>query len=119
MDWRPLTGDEQVLLDKLLSHEFQGREQVALQARTALVKHVGTKIRPIWLFKIDESAPRAHVRQRTPVEAECVGNDQDGAVVHFVLHVIDGRLAELEIFREDGDQIVRVPEPVELRPAYP
>jgi hypothetical protein len=42
----------------------------------------------------------APVVKRVPVEAE--GRDEDGAIVHILLHVDEGRPVELEFFREDA-----------------
>jgi hypothetical protein len=44
------------------------------------------------------------VRRRIPVEASYP--DADGVVVHVLLHVIDGRLDELEVYREDSGSVL-------------
>ena len=44
--------------------------------------------------------PRADVVRRIPVEAESF--DGEGATVHLLLHVVEGQINELEIYREDG-----------------
>lgn len=64
------------------------------------------------LFQTDTSAPKAEVARRIPVEAE--GRDADGESVHFLLHVVDGRLSEIEIYRDDGAPLSRMPDPGEL-----
>ena len=51
----------------------------------------------------------AAVTKRIPVEAEA--KDQDGVDIHMLLHVVDGRPAELEIFKDDGSSIKELPEP--------
>lgn len=43
---------------------------------------------------------RAPVVRRVPVEAEMA--DVDGVPIHVLLHVVDGCLDELEVFREDS-----------------
>jgi hypothetical protein len=48
-----------------------------------------------------------------PVEAELV--DEDGVIVHVLLHVVDGFLNELEVYREDSAPVRRVIRPEELR----
>jgi len=45
----------------------------------------------------------AHVARRVPVEAEL--EDVDGVTIHVLLHVVQGFLNELEVFREDGGLI--------------
>ena len=53
---------------------------------------------------VDRSSARAApVRSRIPVEAGGVG--ADGKRLHVLLHVVDGFLSELEIFREDGKPV--------------
>jgi hypothetical protein len=42
----------------------------------------------------------ATVERRIPVEGEC--EDLDGTTVHVLLHVVEGRMDELEIYREDS-----------------
>ncbi len=44
------------------------------------------------------------MRRRIPVEASYP--DADGVVVHVLLHVIDGRLDELEVYREDSGSVL-------------
>jgi hypothetical protein len=50
--------------------------------------------------------------QRVPVEAE--GKDEDGVTIHMLLHVVEGRPAELEFFREDSATVKRIPSPSEF-----
>jgi hypothetical protein len=59
-----------------------------------------------------DSAGTAPVIKRVPVEAEA--RDDDGVVVHALLHVIDGRPAELEIFKDDSSPVVRMPSAAEF-----
>jgi len=49
----------------------------------------------------------APVVKRIPVEAEAKADD--GVVVHVLLHVIEGRPVELEVYREDGANISKIP----------
>jgi putative aminopeptidase FrvX len=57
--------------------------------------------------------PSAKVVRRIPVEAEA--RDEDGTVIHVLVHVLDGKLNELEIYREDSGTVVRKPAPEQLR----
>jgi hypothetical protein len=100
----------------LLSKEFPGRNALAVQAASArlaaLANSVSLSIQP------DAALPVADVRYRVPVEAEA--SDQDGMPLHFLLHVVDGRLDELEIFRDDGERPIALPDPASLAiTAYP
>jgi hypothetical protein len=47
------------------------------------------------------------VVQRIPVEAEA--KDEDGTVIHALLHVVNGRPTELEIYSESGTPAKRMP----------
>ena len=89
----PLTVDIRRILSVLLAAQFPGRVQIAKQiesARGRVVDQDGS---------IALRAP-ADVERTIPVEAEA--EDEDGMTFHVVLHVVDGFIAELEIYREDS-----------------
>lgn len=111
-DTRSLSGWESELLGRLLSAKFPGRDELRRQAETALVERIESQGAPALLFETDEALPVARVVGRVPVEGEC--QDVDGVGVHVLLHVQHGRLAEIEIFREDGEPIQQVPDPSSL-----
>ena len=109
---RELGTFERALLARLFARAFPGRDALAAQAETARVTWLRSPGAPALLFQVDASTPVADVARRIPVEAE--GRDLDGESVHFLLHVIDGRMAEVEIYREDGASLSRMPDPAEL-----
>jgi hypothetical protein len=47
------------------------------------------------------------VKRRIPVEASYP--DADGVIVHVLLHIIEGRLDELEVYREDSGRVLVPP----------
>lgn len=109
-DFRPPSDLEVRLLAVLLGTDFSGREALAKQVATASVR------------KIDrngslEFAPLmgtpAEVARRIPVEAEL--DDNDGVTIHVLLHVVDGFLKELEVYRDDSGRVQRVLAPEDLR----
>ena len=55
----------------------------------------------------------AEVVRRIPVEAEAV--DSDGATIHLLLHVVDGLMNELELYRDGGGTVRRMPAAEDLR----
>jgi hypothetical protein len=59
-----------------------------------------------------EGPIHAVVARRIPTEAEAL--DSDGTVIHYLLHVSEGKIHELEIFREDSLPTQRRPAPEEL-----
>jgi hypothetical protein len=100
--FRPLGTEEKRILNPLLSADFPGREALAAQCTSAS----GRQIDPNGSLEFAlASGPRADVVHRIPVEAEV--EDQDGVTVHVLLHVMDGGLNELEIFREDSGPLKR------------
>jgi hypothetical protein len=105
-EFRKPTFEEQALLNRLLEVEFPGREELVPMLRQVLVKTIdddgGLEIQ-------SQGEGKASVVQRVPVEAE--GKDQDGIVIHMVLHVVNGKPVELEFYREDAATVKRVPPP--------
>jgi hypothetical protein len=100
--WRDLSPTEQQILDKLLSPEFPGKAKLAIQAKGCLATPLdddgGIKLRPACSLP-----PALEIKSRVPTEGEFP--DSDGIVVHVLLHVIDGFIDELEIYKEDGSEI--------------
>ena len=58
-----------------------------------------------------ETGNKAQVITRVPVEAWAA--DTDGINVNFLLHVVDGVVKELEIYKSDSTPIIRMPPPSE------
>ena len=113
-EFRPLsnprrpTSDEDAYLQFLLSRPFEGSTK--LREQLSSVKVVaecpcGCYSISLDVFRTPTNA--ATVRRRVPIEA--IGSDTDGAPVHILLYVVDGYLAELALYREDGMPISRMP----------
>lgn len=85
------------LVGSLLGATFAGREALVQQWLSAEVRRIdedgSLQIRTC-------GGPPADVVRRIPVEAEL--EDVDGMTIHILLHVIDGLLDELEIYRDDS-----------------
>jgi hypothetical protein len=103
-DFRKPTDDELWLLERLLQAEFPGRDELAPMVRSVLVKTIdeygGLELRT-------EVSGEAPVVKRIPVEAEA--KDEDGFGIHALLHVVGGRPVELEIYKDDGSIVKRMP----------
>ncbi len=108
--FRAPTSYEKSILSQLLSASFPGKEQLQEQ----LVK--------VTVCPIDENGslalrvsggPVAKVTKRIPVEAEYP--DSDGVPVHVLLHVVEGKLDELEIYREDSLMVRKRIDPQQLQ----
>jgi hypothetical protein len=103
-DFRPLNADERALLEKLLDCEFPGRNELRRQLDSVAAQKVygdGTLA-----LRVSSGQPAA-VKGRIPTEGSCP--DADGVMIHVLLHVVNGMMDELEIFKEDGSNVVRPP----------
>jgi len=106
---RPLKADEASLLKKLLEKDFPGRDQLLDQLQDVLVTELDDE--GSLSLKVGASVP-APVNCRVPVEARYADMDSDpeaGPHVHVLLHVVDGRMAELEIYKDDSSPIKKRP----------
>ncbi len=104
--FRKPTDEEQALLNRLLEVEFPGRGELAPLLHRVLVRTIDEDGGLELQSQVEGKAP---VVKRVPVEAE--GKDEDGAVIHMLLHVVDGRPVELEFFREDTETVKKIPPP--------
>lgn len=119
LQFHELTPEEKRLVRELLSQDFPGRDALLGQMSEASGRWIESRGAPAFLFRVPPEAEPAEVTQRTPVEAERIAKDADGAQIHVVLHVVEGHLKELEFFREDGEAVERRPTSDDLQPAYP
>jgi hypothetical protein len=97
---RDLTSVERALIDRLLEVAFPSRDALQTQLNGARVTAEGCGDTRTIRLSLADDAPRAATSLRVPVEGETP--DVDGMPVAVLLHVIDGRAAELEIYRVDG-----------------
>jgi hypothetical protein len=106
---RQLTESERDLIAYLLTADFPG----AVALRAQLAKCVAKVIDDdgSLSIRVADSSP-AEVNRRIPVEAECL--DDDGIFIHVLLHVLDGLLNELEIYRDDSKLVSRLVKPEDL-----
>lgn len=110
---RPLSAREEAVLGFLLAAEFEGVEALRQQAASCQVSELdpdgGLSLRPI------QGSP-ADVTRRVVTEGDYV--DSDGGMVHVLVHVVDGWLDELEIYREDGQRVKTPPTAENLTISY-
>jgi len=106
-----MTLFEKQLFARFLSQPFSGRDEIAEQIPAASVRTIDQD----GSLEIESTSPvlAMGVKARVPVEAE--GEDADGVCIHFLLHVVDGRASELEVYKEDGTEIKVLPEVDALR----
>jgi hypothetical protein len=108
--FRDLTPHEQGIIDRLLEKAFPGRDEICEQMKSCLVRTIDEDKSLEFLVKSDV---KAKVKRRIPVEAEF--QDTDGVLIHILLHVIDAKVNELEIYKEDGSPIIESPDPSRLQ----
>lgn len=104
---RRLHAQERELIEQLLQQPFVGPDEIRSQLATV---HVAAEVdRDTRTLRFVQphapDAPRAPTVLRLPVEAE--STDTDGTPIAVLLHVIDGWVEELEIYRVDGQPIAR------------
>ena len=108
--FRDFTAHEQGIIDRLLEKAFPGRDEICKQMKTCLVRAIDEDKSLEFLVR---SNVKAKVKKRIPVEAEV--QDTDGILMHILLHVVDGKVNELEIYKEDGSLIIERPDPSKLK----
>lgn len=102
--FRPLNANEMELLTKLLDHDFPGRDALRLQLSSVTGRQ--TDEHGCLELRTDE-AIEADTEVGSPTEGRC--EDIDGGLIVVMLHVKNGKLHLLEIFKEDGSEIQRPP----------
>jgi uncharacterized protein DUF6984 len=119
--YRPLTPEEHAIFRRLLDRQFAGRDQLMQQLEGLLVRQIDAE----GSLELNVSAPvRAEVKERVPTEAfykDADPESEGGPRVHVLLHVVDGRMVELEIYKDDGSTIEMAPsaDRLEFFPDWP
>jgi hypothetical protein len=103
--YRPLRDNEVALLQKLLEPQFPGRDQLVGQI-DFVTAHEIDEDGGLALQCSPRCAP-APVKCRVPTEGEC--SDTDGIIIHVLLHVADGYMKELEVFKENASKVKSPP----------
>ena len=103
--WNSLSPERRRVFDVLFSRDFPGRDALLSQLKTAMFEEVDEY--GSLQIAASTGTSRAHVVERIPVEAR--GLDSDGIPVCFLLHVVDGLVTELQIYKADGSAIQLMP----------
>jgi hypothetical protein len=107
--FRNLSTNEKALLEKLLDHEFPGRDAL----RVPLASVTGRQTDKTGSLELNyDGDTLADTELGCPTEGTCP--DNDGGVIALLLHVKNGRVRLLEILREDGLEIMSPPRPESL-----
>lgn len=112
--YRKLTEEEKKIIEKLLERDFPGREEIRKQVFSALVRTISEYNDNFGSleFKV-ASGNEAKVTSRIPVSG--VVNDIDGIPVEVYLHVIDGKIDELEIVKVDNSDLKGQLDPSQMK----
>jgi len=106
---RPLTDWERRLLLRLLEPAFPGRDALRQQ-----IEHVrGRAIDENGSLDLEcETTTVAPVEKRVPTEGQAI--DRDGTTIHYLLHVVAGKVKELEVYKDDSSRVLQHPDPSEV-----
>lgn len=108
---RRLQSDELAVLERLLSTRFGGRDELRRQLGALRVSATCKTCPTVELTTVGD-LERAKTHRRIPVEGRA--RDVDGVPIQILLHVVDGVIASIEVFREDGERISEMPSPNSL-----
>jgi len=114
--YRAMTSWEKRLIQQLLSSPFPGRDALIAQVEQAVVSPMHEDGTPLdengsFYFRTSSSEKATVVG---PVPAEGEARDTDGVMIHYLLHVVRGKIDRLEIYKDDGSKVLRQAEPEEL-----
>lgn len=110
-EYRDMTDREKALLRKLLTPDFPGRDALASQIETAEVTNLDAD--GSLGFLVHAAVGANAVKYVVPTEGEY--EDPDGVTVHILLHMRANKVAELEFYREDNNQVQSWPASDSLR----
>lgn len=101
--WRDLTKNERQLIELLLTKDFPGVEALRNQLETAKASAIDSA----GSVQFRVSGPLAEVQTRVPTEGcyfDTEGVDHRPSV-NVLMHVVEGKLHELEVYKDDGSAI--------------
>lgn len=107
--YRSPTDWERRLILRILEPVFPGRDALRGQLDHVLVHSIDENGS---LALKCEVATVAQVEKRIPAEGE--GTDRDGTTIHYLLHVVRGRMNELEVYKDDSSLVLEHPHPDEI-----
>jgi len=107
---RPLRAEEQQIFNRLFLCNFPGRDELRRQLVDLKVSQLDENG---WISLHPSVKDPAVVKYRVPIEGSYP--DVDGVQIHILLHVVDGFLCDLEVFKEDGSAVVQHPEASTLK----
>jgi hypothetical protein len=107
---------EVALLKKLLEKKFPGRSTLLKQLEGLLVRTIDKE--GSLSIRVNPLAPSAEVWERVVSEGYYCDEEEflsEGPKVNVLLHVVKGKLAEIEVYKDDGSPIKKGPSAEILR----
>ncbi|GEM_PF-1692631 len=102
--YRTLTEHERAVINRLLDKDFPGKKTIRKQVESALVRTIPEYKDNYgsleFSVKLEE---KANVTNRIPISGRV--NDSDGVPIEIFLHVINGKIDELEIVKADNSPL--------------
>ena len=108
---RRLNQDELRVIDKLLEKDFPGRDAINEQLKTCWVEE--WKDGSLSINIKTKSSIIANVIDRVPVEGQM--EPREGGPIEILLHVVDGKVSELEIVTYGNPNLTKLPEPSQFK----
>jgi len=105
---RPLTHEERSVLKRLVREVDADPEILACQERHAMVTEECDVRCGMVIFGVSESACATINDQNAPATGD--GPDKDGAPASVLLHIRDGYIWMLEVYRHDGQPVRGLPD---------
>ena len=100
---RKLYEDEWKILNKMLSVDFDGKDAIADQLKTAeVICYCSCGCKTIDI-QVDENMPSYEYEKRVPVGLKTISTD--GVPIIASIHIVNGYICELEIYRADSEKI--------------
>jgi hypothetical protein len=112
--FRPLTEQELGIFKKLFEINFAGKTELSEQLCGLLAKEIDDN--GSLKLKVQKLV-FAPIKQSVAVEARCPDSDtrcEKDAHINILLHVVDGIMSMLEIYKDDSTPVLRKPEPFAL-----
>ncbi len=110
--WRDLNKAEKFILEKMFETPFPGRDELREQIVSCKVRDVFDALNKFWGIEfLVKSSALAKVKMRVPIEAYSTKNGPQ----EILLHVIDGKIKELELVQYGDDSPESFPDAKDIK----
>jgi hypothetical protein len=107
---RQLSSRERRILERIFSQLPRGRDELRSQLHDAEVSTIDEEGSTRFLLHAGD--PASSISDRVPVTG--IYEDKDGVPIYLLLHVVAGKLRELEVYKADGSRIISRPDAEKL-----